>query len=56
MFVDITVGHRIADNGSRLSEGGRIPAQSHKKYRNKVIMGVLVFLFLIFRDELKPIL
>lgn len=56
MFIDTTISHRIADTASWISESGRIAAQSQKKYRNKVIMGVLVFLILIFRFELKSIL
>ena len=30
--------------------------QFFKKYRNEIIVGVLVFLFLIFRDVVKSIL
>jgi hypothetical protein len=31
-------------------------AQFLKKYRNEVIVGVIVFLVLIFRDVIKPFL
>ena len=49
MFIHITADHRKTDNGSRLSEGGRIQAQCRKKHGNEVIVGVLVFHFVIFR-------
>jgi hypothetical protein len=32
------------------------PAQFLKKYRNEIIVGVLVFLFFIFRDLIKAFL
>ncbi|MFN7274852.1 MAG: hypothetical protein ACK5VF_07200 [Bacteroidota bacterium] len=38
---------------AKVAEYQHIPK---KKYRNEIIVGVLVFVFLIFRYELKPIL